>query len=88
LKKTGKKEDLEMNVKKTFKTILKEILSFIALICLLLFALVWINLLMYLTEKFKGTKFEKFLCNVNDWIERVVENTARKCENLGAWFDK
>jgi len=77
-----------MNVKKGFKKILKEIFSFIALICLLLFALIWINLLMYLTEKFKGTKFEKFLNNTNDWIEGMIEKIARKFENLGLWLDE
>jgi hypothetical protein len=73
---------------KTLKRILKEILSFIALICLLIFALTWINLICYLTEKFKDTKFEKILWAIDNWIENVVENTALKCENLDSWFDE
>ena len=74
-------------VLKIFKKVLKEILSFIALVGLLLFALLWMYVLNNLLEKFKGTKIEKFLFSMENWIEETVESITLKCEKFAKWLD-
>ncbi len=75
-------------VLETLKRIIIEFFSFVALILLLFFALVWLNLLMFVADKFKGTKIEKCLYGFEDFIELVVEKTARGCEKFIDWFKK
>lgn len=75
-------------VLETLKGIAIEFFSFIALIFLLFFALVWLNLLMFVADKFKGTKIEKYLYSFEDFIELIVEKTARGCEKSIDWFKK
>ena len=70
------------------KRVVIEFFSFIALILLLFFVLVWLNLLIFLADKFKGTKIEKCLYDFEDFIELVVEKTARGCEKFIDWFKK
>jgi len=75
-------------VLETLKRIVIEFFSFIALIFLLFFALVWLNLLIFVADKFKGTKIEKCLYAFEDFLEFIVEKTAKGCEKFIDWFKK